>query len=57
MTNKDYEALAYELRAVPSLGEWNTWIGCVIAVARVLARDNPRFDRGKFLKACGVSDA
>ena len=26
------------------------------AVADVLAQDNPRFDRARFLKACGVSE-
>jgi len=55
MTRKDYEALAKELRQVPSVDQYETWIGCVNAVARVLAADNPRFNRDRFLRACGVT--
>lgn len=30
--------------------------GAVAEVARVLSIDNPRFDRARFLEACGVSE-
>jgi hypothetical protein len=35
-------------------GAYDQWNTTVRAVADVLARDNARFDRGRFLKACGV---
>lgn len=58
MTKKNYEAFANELRHTPpkfyGVSQYETWVACVNAVARVLARDNPRFDISKFWSACGV---
>lgn len=63
MTRKDYVAIAAALKAA----RMNTYTsGAVVQthlhavnstaaqIADVMARDNPRFDRGRFLKACGV---
>ena len=59
MTKKDYEMIANELRAQ------NELVGNIYASreryeractlwAATLATTNPRFDRGRFLAACGV---
>lgn len=60
MTKKDYALIAQALKeAQPS---WDDYSGeaydqhcndCEV-VAEALARDNPRFNRERFLKACGV---
>ena len=63
MTRKDYILIASRIRISREapLGEhicqdsWNRAcedVACSIATA--LATDNPRFDRERFLKACGV---
>jgi hypothetical protein len=60
MTRKDYVAIAAALNACryhPDDGAETDWACCDIharAIADVMARDNPRFDRARFLKACGV---
>lgn len=58
MTRKDYERLA---RALAVSRQTNSANGHQIAIsdaaifiAAELAADNPRFDRVRFLKACGV---
>ena len=62
MTRKDYAALAAGLRegveatkACHSKDAQDAYEMAVYDVARVLAADNPRFDRARFLKACGVT--
>lgn len=52
MTNRDYVALAKELSQIPIS---RSRAMCINAVARVLARDNPRFDVRKFQDVCGVA--
>jgi len=57
MTRKDYIAIARGFRtARPAtmLQKRHGWFGAVVAVADELAQDNVRFDRQKFLDACGV---
>ena len=58
MTRKDYVAIAAALLAARQLCETdNQRRGterAVHCVSQVMARDNPRFDRVRFLKACGV---
>jgi hypothetical protein len=66
MTRKDYVALAEVMKGekiVPtdyaSMSQWekgasDSWNTTVLALAAMLARDNPRFDRARFLKACGA---
>lgn len=63
MTRKDYVAIAAALASVDPL-DWPGDLGqrvarnairyCAEAIADVMARDNPRFDRERFLKAAGV---
>ena len=68
MTKKDFGALASAfIRTKPlfigdmdsmaflhhSL-EYNMWKDCVIAVMEACIADNPKFDKGKFMTACGV---
>lgn len=61
MTRKDYELIA------KALYQRRLWLsdpdnpdkmlahnGTVLHIADALASDNPRFDRARFLKACGV---
>jgi len=59
MTLKDYEliagAIAEERRAHSAPSRFGV-DSTADAVASALARDNPRFDRERFLKACGYND-
>lgn len=60
MTRKDYVMLAAALhRALPDrFSEEPARVQFVTDctnVATALANDNPRFDKARFLKACGVS--
>jgi hypothetical protein len=59
MTRKDYVAIAAAIKLARST---NTKPGHQIAVsdvalliAGVMADDNSRFDRARFLKACGIN--
>jgi len=63
VSKKHFEALAYALSAEqPAKYEENggvslaylKWENCVGIIANVLAASNPRFDRAKFLEACGI---
>jgi len=63
MTRKDYILIAAALKDAhalcshPFAGPVTAEAGCELAAQRVadaLARDNPRFDRERFLKAAGV---
>lgn len=65
MTRKDYIAIAAAFVAAradittkePDTSHRDMYDGASLAaeyVADVMARDNPRFDRARFLKACGV---
>lgn len=63
MTRRDYVRIAAALRAAyPSDGPRNSgdlsrlaagmqWHACADELARVLAADNPRFDRSRFMAA------
>jgi hypothetical protein len=66
MTKKDYEAMAAAVRDarariinVEDASQIDAMLdGTAYAmehIADVLARDNPRFDRARFLTACGVA--
>lgn len=55
MTRKDYELIAAAIRRAsdaPGYAERNKFVSMELADA--LYRDNPRFDRSRFLAACGV---
>lgn len=62
MTRKDYKLIARILlwgkpnRVLPSdqAIQLSKWESICTRFAYELARDNPRFDRTKFLEACGL---
>lgn len=58
MSKKHYEALAAEIRKtlVDTKGLFEQQVGVeklARGIAGVLAVENPRFDRARFLRACG----
>ena len=69
MTRKHFVALAAMLKlergpsfagGYGSMNDWqrgcyDQWSTIALNLAAVLAQDNPRFDRSRFLAACGVS--
>lgn len=59
MTRKDYEliarAIAGSAMSIPTDAQIVQRRFTATMVADALASDNPRFDREKFLKACGVA--
>ena len=57
MTRKDYILLADALKAAAYSLNPPERTGALLAaneIAHCLAEDNPRFDRARFLKACGL---
>jgi len=54
MTRKDYVAIAAALANVRTQATIPSWQSCCEKIADAMAADNPRFDRARFLKACGV---
>lgn len=61
MTRKDYELIAAAVReSVTARGAPPDAYVAVAYLAHVLAAslraDNPRFDKARFLKACGVAE-
>lgn len=64
MTKKDYEAIARTVRGsleaisateLPHTASVREAIKhTAVDLSRIFAADNPRFDRARFLKACGV---
>ena len=61
MTRKDYERIASvianvrrEFRGVED--GMNASRDIAVFLAGRLANDNPRFDRGRFLQACGIAE-
>ena len=63
MTRKDYVAIAAELKRERFEVEAAMQTEAVNAIDRVaiglcglMSMDNPRFDRARFLKACGIQE-
>lgn len=61
MTRKDYQLIARALKTQMELSRTNNEEDGKFAVINIafdlvedLAKDNPRFDRDRFLEACGV---
>jgi hypothetical protein len=64
MTRKDYIAIASCIQSAQQYNPWPTAAEMDAAllmkrtiaqnIAHTMANDNPRFDRAKFLAACGV---
>jgi 2C-methyl-D-erythritol 2,4-cyclodiphosphate synthase len=53
MTRKDYVAIAEAIALTVESYDDVAVHAVADAIASVFASDNPRFDRGKFLTACG----
>lgn len=61
MTKKDFELIASSLKksfeeAQGNLNQEVTIEGLIIDLSDTLAGKNPRFNKEKFLKACGVDN-
>lgn len=67
MTRKDYETLARvilgerafiagEYDLPEAMRQWEVTARVAVRMAEVLAHTNPRFDRDRFLTACGLCD-
>jgi hypothetical protein len=66
MTRKDYEAVARvilcerasvearECDTAKTLNAWETTARVAYQLAQVFEHQNPRFDRARFLEACGL---
>ena len=56
LTRKDYQLSAQVFANVGEMVELSETIGADLArnLAEALQADNPRFDRARFLEACGV---
>ena len=58
MTKRHFTALASALHDTRppqhDAGEWATWLATVYAIVTVCQNANPRFDRDRFMRACGV---
>ena len=56
MTRKDYELIAKVFKNAQELTTERAGVGVTAyLLANELAQDNPRFDRARFLSACGVA--
>lgn len=63
MTRKDYVAIAAAITHAQAVMEASrctetaaSALGTIAGtIADVMANDNPRFDRARFLKACGIA--
>lgn len=55
MTRKHFEFIAATIAAMPTHAATlrTQKRSCALAFADALAKENPRFDRERFLKACG----
>jgi hypothetical protein len=53
MSNPAFQRRHYEMVAATLKG-LNVRMSAIVAFADMFAADNPRFDRARFLKACGV---
>ncbi len=53
MTRKDFKILAEVCAKLPENEQKYKYID---QMARKLKKENPRFDRAKFLKACGINE-
>lgn len=58
MTKKDYELIASVLycKTEDDNRDLTTNVTIILELADALQAENPRFDRDKFLTACGIQD-
>ena len=62
MTRRDYELIAAALKSEKPQAHWSAnkmiqWQLDCAAIAGALASTNPRFNRNRFLAACGIATA
>jgi hypothetical protein len=64
MSKKDYEKFAQIFLDTkpprpphaPDFGRYTVWFSVLIRMTDVFKDDNPRFDRNRFLEACGLNE-
>lgn len=58
MTRKDYQLIAGVFAGIAEIIDINETVGADIAqrLADALEEENPRFNRARFLSACGVAN-
>lgn len=57
MTRKDYVLIAEAFKVAAEAVDYPERLGALLAaneIAHRLERDNPRFDRARFMAACGL---
>ena len=57
MTRKDYILIAEAFKSAAEAVDYPERLGALLAaneIAHRLERDNPRFDRARFMAACGL---
>jgi hypothetical protein len=54
MTRKDYVMIAKTIKGHIDGKDDHVMRGFALSMVIELQKDNPRFDRGRFLEACGV---
>lgn len=63
MTKKHFQALADALKSVrddamgKTVSQYEIWEECCAAISAVCGDHNPRFDRSRFLTACGLDQS
>lgn len=56
MTKKDYIAIAAVIKVANNQGDTATCKFIARNIADVFQSDNSKFDRARFLRACGIED-
>lgn len=59
MTRKEYQKFAEMLKNTPHLYDAaaeSMWECIVIRTANIFQKDNPRFNRKRFIEACGLEE-
>ncbi len=56
MTRKHYNAIAHAINATSRENSATDYSQIIYALADVMAGDNPRFNRSRFISACVLTD-
>ena len=54
MTKKHFIAMASEFKRNRPLMDWSAWMQSIESFIVIARTTNPRFDRARFLSACGA---
>lgn len=54
MTRKHFEAIARDIKASADTADYSAREYAAVLFANVAEQDNPRFDRKRFMLACGL---